>query len=344
LGVLIEVNNVRKVYYIGSLLNRRPVKAVDGVSLKVEEGRTHCIVGESGSGKSTLARIMALIEEPTAGSLNVFGVDSTKYFRKGLRSDERNFIRKNIQIVFQDPYSSLNPRKKVRDILAKPFKIHKINCNEDDLKKLLDDVGLEPPEDYLDKYPHQLSGGERQRVAIARALALLPKVIILDEPTAALDMSIKAQILDLLVKLKKQYNLTYVLISHEVPILTNICDDVTVMYYGKVVESGDCRIFKTPLHPYTIGLLNSVLIPNPESKTRNIFAIPGDPPSSTSVVSGCAFNPRCPLSSEICVKHEPELRDVGINHKVACHKCDQGVFERYEEYRDSIMRIWKEML
>jgi len=235
LDVLIEVNNVRKVYYIGSLLNRKPVKAVDGVSLKVEEGRTHCIVGESGSGKSTLARIMALIEEPTAGSLKVFGVDSTKYFRRDLSNDSHNFIRKNIQIVFQDPYSSLNPRKKIRDILTKPFKIHKINYNEDDLRKLLIDVGLEPPEDYLDKYPHQLSGGERQRVAIARALALNPEVLILDEPFAHIDPKGAVDLVRLLNNLDIN---TLVLSEHKLRYLTNITDRVVVLRDGNVAYTG----------------------------------------------------------------------------------------------------------
>lgn len=341
MDILIECKNIKKTYYVGGLLNRRPVRALNEVSLEVEEGRTHCIVGESGSGKTTLARIIALIERPDEGSVKVFGHDALKYFEGDLEEGVRKFIRRNIQMVFQDPYSSLNPRKKVADILAKPFKVYNINYDKERIKELLSSVGLTPPEYYLDKYPHQLSGGQRQRVTIARALALLPKIIILDEPTAALDMTIKEQILNLLINLKKNYNITYVLISHEVPIITNICDDITVMYHGNVVEVCDHNTLRTAVHPYTIGLLSSVLIPNPESRFKDIFAIPGEPPSQITSASGCVFAPRCPLASEICIKHEPKLVEVGKRHRVACHMFDVRYFDDYENYRKSLIERWR---
>lgn len=342
MDVLIECKDVKKTYYVGGLFNRKPIRALKGVSLEVEEGRTHCIVGESGSGKTTLARIIALIERPDEGSIKVFGYDAVKYFEGALEDSVRRFLRRNIQMVFQDPYSSLNPRKKVADILARPFKVYDIDYDEEKLKKLLSSVGLTPPEYYLNKYPHQLSGGQRQRVTIARALALLPKVIILDEPTAALDMTIKEQILDLLINLKKNYNVTYILISHEVPIITNICDDITVMYHGNVVEVCDRDTLKTAAHPYTIGLLSSALIPSPESRSKDIFAIPGEPPSQTTSASGCVFAPRCPLVSEICIKHEPKLVEVGKRHKVACHMFDVRYFDDYENYRKSLIKRWRD--
>lgn len=341
--VLINGKNIRKSYHVGSLFSRKIIMALRGVSIEVEEGRTHCIVGESGSGKSTLARIMALIERPDQGSLRVFGYDSLKYHKGELSAETIRFIRKNIQMVFQDPYSSLNPRKKVKEILTQPLKVHGIEYDEDKIKELLNSVGLKPPEDFLNKYPHQLSGGQRQRVTIARALSLLPKVIILDEPTAALDMTVKEQVLNLLIELKNTYNLTYVLISHEVPIIAKICDDITVLYHGNVVEVFDKEKFKTPAHPYTIGLLYSTLIPLPESRFREVFTIPGEPPSQTTLITGCVFAPRCPLATEICKKQEPKLIKVQGRHIVACHMFDTKIFDDYARYKELLLKKWEEM-
>ncbi|MCX8186596.1 MAG: ATP-binding cassette domain-containing protein [Sulfolobales archaeon] len=341
--VLIEGKDIKKTYYVGHLFNKKSIKALKGVSIKVKEGKTHCIVGESGSGKSTLARIAALIEQPDDGFLNVLGVDALKYHKGDLDSNTARYIRKNIQMVFQDPYSSLNPRSRIKDILEKPFKVYGINFDENKIKELLISVGLEPPEDYLSKYPHQLSGGQRQRVTIARALSLLPKVIILDEPTAALDMTNKAQILQLLIDLKKMYSLTYVIISHEVPIITKVCDDITVLYHGKVVEVCSNNTFKTPVHPYSIGLLSSTLIPHPNSKSNEVFAIPGEPPSQTASLSGCVFASRCPLAEEICKKLEPDLISVSEGHMVACHMFDQKMIEDHMSYKESLIKKWKEM-
>ncbi|MEM2376313.1 MAG: ATP-binding cassette domain-containing protein [Sulfolobales archaeon] len=341
---LIDGKDISKTYYVGSLFSKKAIKALKGVSIKVEEGRTHCIVGESGSGKSTLARIMALIERPDHGVLNIFGYDSSKYYNGDLEVETIKFIRRNIQMVFQDPYSSLNPRKRVKEILTKPFKVYGTAYSEDVIRDLLRNVGLEPPEEFLDKYPHQLSGGQRQRITIARALSLLPKIIILDEPTAALDMTIKEQIMNLLMELKVKYNLTYVLISHEVPIITRVCDDVTVLYHGKVVEVCDNNTFKTPVHPYSIGLLSSILAPLPKSRFKEVFTIPGEPPSQSTSITGCVFASRCPLVTEICKKEEPEFIKIRDGHMVACHMFNAEMLSNYINYKESLLRKWKEML
>ena len=316
---LVEGVNIRKYYSVKVTVAKRvSVKAVDGVNIKVVPKSVHCIVGESGSGKSTLGRVIAGLEEPTSGIIKFLGtnIEDLK------RSKERyKWLRKNIQVVFQDPYLSLNPRKRIKQILSKPFKVHNIPYNERTLLDLLEEVGLTPPEDFIDRYPHQLSGGQRQRVCIARAIALKPKLIILDEPTSALDVTIKAQIIDLLNKLKEDYELTYILITHEMPLLKSIGTYISVMYYGKIVEEGALTdIFSCPLHPYTVGLLNSIPIPNPSIyQSGDLFSIEGEVPSQFNPPSGCRFHLRCPLARNICAKEEPPLITAIDRHKVACH-------------------------
>ncbi len=337
---VVKGRDIRKIYRVKrSLLSHYLVKAVDGVDIEVYGGETHCIVGESGSGKSTLGRIVALLEPWDSGYLELFGME----IDRGLRNIDRG-IRRDIQIVFQDPYSSLNPRKRVVKILEKPFRIHGIPYSREDIESLLRDVGLEPPSQFLDRYPHQLSGGQRQRVAIARALALRPRIVVLDEPTSALDVSTKAQIVDLLIELKKSYSLTYVVISHELPVLRKICSYISVMYFGKILERGPAsKVFENPHHPYTIGLIESLLLPEPDvARSRKLFSIPGEPPSQTEVLEGCRFQNRCPLREEICVGGDIDLEEVGEKHMVAC-----PIFRRYVndvgylEARKKLVSAWE---
>ncbi len=314
----IYAENVKKYYTVKlSFTRRAELKAVDGVSLVVEEGESHCIVGESGSGKTTISKLILGLEMPTEGTLKFFGEDLTEILRD--RSKLKRF-RRSIQAVFQDPYSSLNPRKNVREVLEKPFKVHKIAHDLSTITGLLTDVGLEPPEEFLERYVHQISGGQRQRVCIARALALKPKIVILDEPTAALDVTVKAQILNLMLELKRKYRLTYVIISHELPLLRGIADRVTVMYAGKVIEQGPAEIiFNEPKHPYTIGLLESIPPPDPRAaKGKSLPTMEGEPPSPVNPPRGCRFHTRCPLAQDVCSVEEPQLTELSKDHFAAC--------------------------
>jgi len=317
--LLLEAIEVKKYYPVKtSLFKTAFVRAVDGISLKVCEGEVHCIVGESGSGKSTFGRLVAGLEEPTSGTLRFMNRDVIEILR-GKNKKDLMWFRRNVQIVFQDPYSSLNPRKRIREILARPFKIHGVAYDESALHELLESVGLVPPREFLDRYPHQLSGGQRQRVAIARAIALRPKLVVLDEPTSALDVTVKAQILNLLSELRERESLTYILISHELPIVRSVCDSVTVMYFGRVVEQGSSRtVFERPLHPYTIGLLNSIPLPSPQAKAIELAVMEGEPPSPLSPPPGCRFHTRCPIAREDCKVEEPPLIEVNGGHLLAC--------------------------
>jgi len=341
--MILKVINVRKYYPIKTSLFRKAfVRAVDGVSLDVCEGEVHCVVGESGSGKSTLGRLIAGLEEPTEGIIKFMDKNVNDVLKSKVKH-ERLWLRRNIQVVFQDPYSSLNPRKRVRDILAKPFKVHGIPYDDHVLSELLRDVGLTPPQEYLERYPHQLSGGQRQRIAIARAIALKPKLIILDEPISALDVTVKAQILNLLKDLHIREKLTYILISHELPVIRSLCNNVTVMYFGKIMEQGSSEcIFNSPMHPYTIGLLNSIPAPDPhEARLRDLIVIRGEPPSPIKPLGGCRFHTRCPIATEWCRESEPQLVRVSKNHVVACpvamekfgERASEAVSELYRKYR-----------
>jgi oligopeptide/dipeptide ABC transporter ATP-binding protein len=293
------------------------VQAVDDVSLKVVRGTTLAIVGESGCGKSTLARLLARLIEPTSGTVLLDGADVT-----GASSKELLKLRRDIQIVFQDPYACLNPRHSIGQSIGTPIRIQKTMSRTDEKKRvqeLMELVGLNV--EHYNRFPHEFSGGQRQRAGIARALALQPKVIIADEPVSALDVSIQAQILNLLEKLQADLNLSYVFIAHDLSVVRHIADEVAVMYLGKIVEIGTpAAVYGVPSHPYTQALMSAVPVPNPQiGVKRQRIILTGDVPSPVNPPSGCRFRTRCPKVQDICSVDEPMLIDRGQGHRVACH-------------------------
>ncbi|MGH9983283.1 MAG: ABC transporter ATP-binding protein [Nitrososphaeraceae archaeon] len=313
--------------------SRKYRHALDDVNLTVYEGETLGLVGESGSGKTTLGRLMVRLLKPTSGSIYFQGRDISQ-----LNSNEMQKLRRGMQIIFQDNLSSLNPRKTVRKILSQPFLTHKLlrKDHEDDVVvvevtviELLKEVGLSPPELYLDRYPHELSGGQRQRICIAHAIALRPKFIVADEPVSSLDIATRNQILNLMIKLKEVYELTYLFIGHDLSVIKSISDRVAVMYLGKIVEISTARdIFERPLHPYTIILLSSILTPKPQQQQeqqQQITAVvrSAEIPSSIEVPSGCRFHTRCPYVLDKCRYIEPQLKEVNEGHLVACHLIEE---------------------
>lgn len=291
------------------------VKAVDGITFTVFSGETFGIVGESGCGKSTTGFAIARLLNPISGKIFFKGRDLTKYSRA-----ESKELAKKIQIIFQDPYSSLDPRYTIGKSIMEPLDVHHIGTKkdrEDKVLNLLADVGLSA--EQVTKYPHEFSGGQRQRVGTARALALNPDLVICDEPVSALDVSIQAQILNLMQKLQRQYNLTYVFISHNLSVVNHICDRLAVMYLGHIVEIADKKsLFNDPAHPYTQALLDAIPIPNPERKSMNRM-LGGEVPSPINPPSGCCFHTRCEYAQEICTKCVPPVVKVGEEHSVACH-------------------------
>jgi oligopeptide transport system ATP-binding protein len=321
--VVLDVQDLVKHFPLtqGIVIKRRigEVKAVDGVSLQLRKGETLGIVGESGCGKSTLAKLLMRLETPTSGRAIYKGADIYSLKGRGLRS-----MRRNIQIVFQDPYASLNPRMTVGDIVGEPFDIHPEVAPKGDRRKrvreLLDVVGLNP--EHISRYPHQFSGGQRQRIGIARGLALRPEIIICDEPVSALDVSVQAQVVNLLENLQNEFGLSYIFIAHDLSVVRHISDRVGVMYLGKIVELGsDEQIYERPAHPYTQALLSAVPVPDPTVRgQRQQIILAGDPPSPANPPSGCRFRTRCWKATELCAEDVPELVvRPGTDHPSACH-------------------------
>lgn len=317
---LIEVENLKKYYPVkGGIITHTTayVKAVDGIDFTIFEGETLGLVGESGCGKSTIGRALVGLEKPTEGKIRYEGRELA-----GLSKEEMSQIRTDLQMVFQDPYSSLNPRKHIFEIMAKPMLYHKISTPktvEKDMVKILDMVGL--PRNVLGRYPHEFSGGQRQRIGIAKALSLKPRFIVCDEPVSALDVSIQAQILNLLKELQKELGLTLLFVGHGLGAVNYVSSRIAVMYLGKIVEIGEAKeIFANPVHPYTQALLQAVPIPDPAEKMKEHQLLQGEIGSSINPPSGCRFHPRCPYAAEICSQKEPALLEAGLEsgHYAAC--------------------------
>ena len=312
---LLEVTDLRK-YFKTSKGN---LHAVDDVSFKIEEGKTLGVVGESGCGKSTTGRAVLRLLEPTAGKVVFDGTDVTALDKEALRQ-----MRRKMQIVFQDPYSSINPRMSVSEIIAEPMKLHKMYASKAEVdahtQELMKTVGL--AERLTNSYPHELDGGRRQRIGIARALAMEPKFIVCDEPVSALDVSIQAQILNLMQDLQEQMGLTYMFITHDLSVVHHFADDIAVMYLGQLIEKAPSgMLFDKPTHPYTQALLSAIPVPSLNKKRERIL-LKGEITSPINPKPGCRFAARCPYATDRCRSEEPKLKEIEPNHFVACHLCD----------------------
>ncbi|RLF18695.1 MAG: oligopeptide ABC transporter ATP-binding protein [Thermoprotei archaeon] len=322
---LVKVERLKKYFEVRTtrfpLISRKPrlyVKAVDDISFHIDEGEIFGLVGESGCGKTTTGRLILRLIEPTSGRVLYRGENILEYSGAKLRN-----LRRKMQMIFQDPYESINPRMLIRDVVAEPLRVHKIVDTEEELEarvaKALEDVKLIPPDDFMYRYPHELSGGQRQRVAIARALILSPEFIVADEPVSMLDISIRAEILNIMLDLKEKYGLTYLFITHDLAVAKYFCDRIAVMYLGKIVEMGGVEVvIDHPLHPYTKALIAAVPIPDPKVKIGEIPII-GEVTSPLNPPPGCRFHPRCPYAIDRCRVEEPETKEVEKGHFVACH-------------------------
>lgn len=318
---LLEVTDLVKHFPIksGVVIDREvaQVRAVDGVSLTLNEGETLGLVGESGSGKSTLCRAILQLIRPTSGSVRFAGEELVGRSPRELRR-----LRREIQMIFQDPYASLNPRKRVGQIIGDPLELHGLASGADlkrKVQELLDRVGLRA--EHYNRFPHEFSGGQRQRIGIARAVALQPKLVIADEPVSALDVSVQAQIINLLKELQEDFGLSYLFVAHDLGVIRQVSDRVAVMYLGKVVENADAdSLYGHPLHPYSNALLSAVPIPDPKRNTeRARLVLEGDVPSPINPPSGCSFHTRCPWSTDVCTTDDPTLEELEPRHAAACH-------------------------
>ena len=331
---LLEIENLRKYFPIRKGIFQMVaghVKAVDGVDFSIREGETLGLVGESGCGKSTTGRCINRLIEPTDGRIRFLHGDRALDVTTA-DSEELKSIRRNIQIIFQDPFSSLDPRMSIRDIIAEPLRVNRIGdrrAQTDRVEELLVLVGLDR---YgMNRYPHEFSGGQRQRIGVARALALNPRLIVCDEPVSALDVSVQAQVLNLLEDLQEKLDLTYLFIAHDLSVVEHISDRVMVMYLGKVVEIAECRnLYETPQHPYTEALLKSIPVGDPRSARRRL-SLGGDVPNPAAPPAGCNFHPRCPYAQTRCGQEEPQLAPLGdkLEHSVSCHFAEELALSGY---------------
>jgi dipeptide transport system ATP-binding protein len=322
MSTVLTARGLKRYYSVsrGAFSEPATLKALDGASFTLERGKTLAVVGESGCGKSTLARLVTMIEPPTEGSLNIDGQEIV-----GATAEQMRALRPKVQIVFQNPYGSLNPRQKVGHALEEPLLVNtRMPAAErsERARAMMASVGLRP--EHYDRYPHMFSGGQRQRIAIARALMLDPAVLVLDEPVSALDVSIQAQVLNLLADIQEKHNLAYLFISHDLSVVRHIADEVMVMYLGRAVEQGPRDvIFRTPQHPYTQALLSATPQPDPARKRERIV-LKGELPSPLNPPGGCTFHPRCPLADDRCKRERPPARQLGAS-QVACFKADDTV-------------------
>jgi peptide/nickel transport system ATP-binding protein len=321
---ILKVEHLKKYFpveksFLEKLLARTKsfVKAVDDVSFSIRRGEVFTLAGESGCGKTTTGKLVVRLIPPSSGKIFFNNTETTT-----LNPEKLRILRRKMQIIFQDPYASFNPRMKIGDAVGHPLEIHGLAKHQEKRKKvleMLERVDLTPPEQFADLYPHQLSGGQRQRAAIARSLILDPEFIVADEPVSMIDVSLRTTIIDLMLKLRKELNLTYLFITHDLAIAKYISDRIAIMYLGKIVEMGDKKeIFFNPFHPYTQALLAAIPVPNPERKRKPI-ALKGEVPSAINIPSGCRFHPRCPHEEKRCREKEPELIEVSPDHFVACH-------------------------
>ncbi|MDG5469810.1 dipeptide ABC transporter ATP-binding protein [Deltaproteobacteria bacterium IMCC39524] len=318
MSTLLKVENLHKAFKVSA--NRpgaakQSLRAVDGVSFEIKSGETLGLVGESGCGKSTTGKLLLRLIEPDSGTIQFDGRDVA-----GMGHRELTAIRRDMQMIFQDPYSSLNPRMRVGEIIGEPLVVHSLargSAIKEQILALMQKVGLAP--EHYDRYPHEFSGGQRQRIGIARTLAVQPRLIVADEPVSALDLSIQAQIVNLLKDLQEEFGLTYLFISHDLGIIEHVCDRVAVMYLGRIVEIATAeQLYHQPCHPYTEALLNAVPIPDPQ-RVREHQILSGEIPSPINPPTGCHFHPRCPYAQEVCRKEYPALTDHTGGHQSACH-------------------------